>query len=147
VVSKLPLTTPDEFNAAVAAAKAAFPGWRDTPVSTRARVMLKFQHLIRENWVRTCPNRCCVGRSGQQTTTPIATPRNIYPLPRVPFTTQDDLAKLVTQEQGKTFLDARGDVFRGLGELWDRAQGHSREHRAWEDAWLTLFNTFRKKDL
>ncbi|KIZ05257.1 methylmalonate-semialdehyde dehydrogenase [Monoraphidium neglectum] len=84
VVSKLPLTTPDEFNAAVAAAKAAFPGWRDTPVSTRARVMLKFQHLIRENW--------------------------------------DELAKLVTQEQGKTFLDARGDVFRGL-EVVEAAAG------------------------
>lgn len=30
---------------------------------------------------------------------------------------QDELARLVTQEQGKTFQDARGDVFRGLGEL------------------------------
>jgi len=52
VLSKLPLTTPSEFDAAVAAAKAAFPAWRDTPVPTRARVMLKLQQLIRENWVR-----------------------------------------------------------------------------------------------
>jgi malonate-semialdehyde dehydrogenase (acetylating)/methylmalonate-semialdehyde dehydrogenase len=52
VLSKLPLTLPGEFEAAVAAAKAAFPAWRDTPVPTRARVMLKFQQLIRENWVR-----------------------------------------------------------------------------------------------
>lgn len=62
MLSKLPLTTPDEFNAAVAAAKAAFPAWRDTPVPTRARVMLKLQQLIRENWVRTRPARlhaCC----------------------------------------------------------------------------------------
>lgn len=29
---------------------------------------------------------------------------------------QDELAKSVTTEQGKTFQDAKGDVFRGLGE-------------------------------
>lgn len=28
--------------------------------------------------------------------------------------TQDDIAKTITQEQGKTFADAKGDVFRGL---------------------------------
>jgi len=49
VLSKLPLTTEQEFNAAVAAAKAAYPKWRDTPVPTRARVMLKLQELIRAN--------------------------------------------------------------------------------------------------
>jgi malonate-semialdehyde dehydrogenase (acetylating)/methylmalonate-semialdehyde dehydrogenase len=51
VVSRLPETTAAEFNAAVAAAKAAFPAWRATPVPTRQRVMLKFQELIRANWV------------------------------------------------------------------------------------------------
>ena len=34
---------------AVAAAKAAFPAWRDTSVSVRARVMFKLQSLIREH--------------------------------------------------------------------------------------------------
>ncbi len=29
--------------------------------------------------------------------------------------TQDELAASVTTEQGKTFQDAKGDVFRGLG--------------------------------
>lgn len=29
---------------------------------------------------------------------------------------QDELAKSVTYEQGKTLADAKGDVFRGLGE-------------------------------
>lgn len=29
----------------------------------------------------------------------------------------DELAKVVTMEQGKTLADARGDVFRGLGML------------------------------
>lgn len=51
VVSRLPETTTAEFNAAVAAAKAAFPAWRATAVPTRQRVMLKFQELIRANWV------------------------------------------------------------------------------------------------
>lgn len=49
VISRLPLTTPAEFDAAVSAAKAAFPKWRDTPVSTRARVMFKFQELINKH--------------------------------------------------------------------------------------------------
>ena len=39
----------DEMQAAVAAAKKAFPEWRDTSVSARARVMFKLQALIREH--------------------------------------------------------------------------------------------------
>lgn len=49
VLSRLPLTTASEFNAAVKSAKDAFPTWRDTPLPTRLRVMFKFQQLIREN--------------------------------------------------------------------------------------------------
>lgn len=49
VVSRVPETTPAEFQAAVDAAKAAFPAWRATAVPTRARVFLKLQQLIREN--------------------------------------------------------------------------------------------------
>ncbi|KAI4378442.1 hypothetical protein MLD38_015922 [Melastoma candidum] len=49
VVSQVPLTTPKEFEAAVSAAKEAFPSWRNTPVTTRQRVMLKFQELIRRD--------------------------------------------------------------------------------------------------
>lgn len=51
MLSKLPLTTSAEFNAAVQSAKEAFPKWRDTPIPTRVRVMLKFQQLIREHMV------------------------------------------------------------------------------------------------
>lgn len=51
VVSRIPLTTADEFRAAVDAAKTAFPGWRSTPVTARQRVMLKYQELIRANMV------------------------------------------------------------------------------------------------
>lgn len=49
VVSHLPHATAGEFEAAVAAARAAFPAWRDTPVTARSRVMFKLQHIIREN--------------------------------------------------------------------------------------------------
>ncbi|MED6151696.1 Methylmalonate-semialdehyde dehydrogenase [acylating], mitochondrial [Stylosanthes scabra] len=49
VVSKLPLTTNEEFKAAVSAAKKAFPSWRNTPITTRQRVMLKLQELIRRD--------------------------------------------------------------------------------------------------
>lgn len=35
-----------------------------------------------------------------------------------PHPWQDELAASVTREQGKTLADARGDVFRGLGELF-----------------------------
>jgi malonate-semialdehyde dehydrogenase (acetylating)/methylmalonate-semialdehyde dehydrogenase len=54
VVSRIPLTTADEFRAAVDAARTAFPGWRGTPVTTRQRVMFKFQELIRANMVTLC---------------------------------------------------------------------------------------------
>lgn len=46
-VSQVPLTNSAEFEAAVAAAKVAYPTWRDTPVTSRQRVMLKLQELIR----------------------------------------------------------------------------------------------------
>ncbi|XP_073040145.1 methylmalonate-semialdehyde dehydrogenase [acylating], mitochondrial-like, partial [Primulina eburnea] len=49
VVSQVPLTTKEEFKSDVFAAKQAFPSWRNTPITTRQRVMLKFQDLIRKN--------------------------------------------------------------------------------------------------
>lgn len=76
VVSRVPLTTNEEFESAVSVAKDAFKTWRNTPVTTRQRVMLKLQELIRRD--------------------------------------MDKLALSVTSEQGKTLVDARGDVFRGL---------------------------------
>jgi malonate-semialdehyde dehydrogenase (acetylating)/methylmalonate-semialdehyde dehydrogenase len=76
VLSRVPRTTPAEFSAAVAAARAAFPGWRATPPAARARVMFRFQALIRAH--------------------------------------AEELAAIVTAEQGKTLADARGDVLRGL---------------------------------
>ncbi|GLU08069.1 hypothetical protein SLE2022_249980 [Rubroshorea leprosula] len=49
VVSQVPLTTNEEFKAAVSAAKKAFLSWRNTPVTTRQRIMFKLQELIRRD--------------------------------------------------------------------------------------------------
>ncbi|XP_059653189.1 methylmalonate-semialdehyde dehydrogenase [acylating], mitochondrial-like isoform X2 [Cornus florida] len=49
VVSQVPLTTNEEFRAALFAAKRAFLSWRSTPVTTRQRIMFKFQELIRRD--------------------------------------------------------------------------------------------------
>ena len=76
VIAKVPQTTPDEINQAVAAAAEAFKTWRKTPINTRSRIFLKYQQLIRDN--------------------------------------MDELAAMLTEEQGKTLADAKGDVFRGL---------------------------------
>ena len=84
VIAKVPQTTDDEINEAVAAAKEAFKTWRKTPITTRARIFLTYQALIREH--------------------------------------MDELAELLTSEQGKTIADARGDVFRGL-EVVEHAAG------------------------
>ncbi len=84
VIAKVPQTTDDEINQAVAAAKTAFQTWRKTPITTRARIFLTYQALIREH--------------------------------------MDELAAILTAEQGKTIADARGDVFRGL-EVVEHAAG------------------------
>lgn len=49
VASQVPLSTYEEFKAAVGAAKQAFPAWRNTPVTVRQRIMFKFQELIRRD--------------------------------------------------------------------------------------------------
>ncbi|XP_075674061.1 methylmalonate-semialdehyde dehydrogenase [acylating], mitochondrial [Castanea sativa] len=49
VVSQVPLTTNEEFKAAVSSAKQAFLSWRNTPVTTRQRIMFKLQELIRRD--------------------------------------------------------------------------------------------------
>src|SRR2546429_1144135 len=63
-------------DAAVQAAAAAFPAWRDTPVLRRARVMQKFLQLLQAQ--------------------------------------QKELAKIITEEHGKTLDDAMGSGQRGI---------------------------------
>ncbi|RQT45503.1 methylmalonate-semialdehyde dehydrogenase (CoA acylating) [Burkholderia cepacia] len=46
VTARVPVANPAEVDAAVAAAKAAFPAWSETPPLLRARLMFKFKELI-----------------------------------------------------------------------------------------------------
>jgi malonate-semialdehyde dehydrogenase (acetylating)/methylmalonate-semialdehyde dehydrogenase len=48
-VAEIPLCTPQEVSAAVASAHAAFPGWRDTPVLNRCRVLFHFRDLMEKH--------------------------------------------------------------------------------------------------
>ncbi len=76
VLTHAPYTTMEEIDRAVAAAKAAFQEWRKVPAPERARMMMKYQMLLKEK--------------------------------------QDEIAELLSQETGKTFADAQGDVWRGI---------------------------------
>src|SRR5277367_3169199 len=49
VLARVPLSGPDEVNAAVEAAAAAFPGWRRTPPEDRIQPLFKLKHLLEEN--------------------------------------------------------------------------------------------------
>ena len=68
--------TADEVHQAIESAKAAFKTWKEVPVSERARVMLRYQHLLKEH--------------------------------------HDEIATILAKETGKTFDDAKGDVWRGI---------------------------------
>jgi malonate-semialdehyde dehydrogenase (acetylating)/methylmalonate-semialdehyde dehydrogenase len=76
VAKKVPLSDARIVDAAVKAAAAAYPAWRDTPPLRRARVMQKFLQLLQDN--------------------------------------QQELARLVSEEHGKTLPDASGSVQRGI---------------------------------
>jgi len=43
VLAKVPFSTSDEIDTAVAAAREAFTTWKNTPISTRARLFFRFQ--------------------------------------------------------------------------------------------------------
>ncbi len=49
VVARVPMATRAEVEQAVANAKETYASWRQTPLGTRMRIMLKFQQLLREN--------------------------------------------------------------------------------------------------
>ncbi|MBY5990716.1 CoA-acylating methylmalonate-semialdehyde dehydrogenase [Ferrimonas balearica] len=75
-IAQLNCATEAEINQAVAAAKAAQQQWKEVAVSERARVMLRYQHLLKEH--------------------------------------HNELATILAKETGKTFEDAKGDVWRGI---------------------------------
>src|SRR3954465_1791866 len=50
VIAECPAGGQHEVNAAVEAAQAAFPAWRDTPAIERARVFFKYRQLVEQNF-------------------------------------------------------------------------------------------------
>lgn len=49
IVMKVPLSSSEDVNAAVRAAKEAFQMWRNVPVPNRARILYKYHYLLTEN--------------------------------------------------------------------------------------------------
>ena len=79
VISECPLGGSTEVDAAVDAAAAAFPAWRDTPVIERARFFFRYRHLVEESFDRLCAN--------------------------------------ISLEYGKTLVESRGSVYRGIENI------------------------------
>jgi len=50
VIGRTPLSTSADVDAAVEAARQAFPAWRETPVNTRAQVLYKFKALLEQHF-------------------------------------------------------------------------------------------------
>jgi malonate-semialdehyde dehydrogenase (acetylating)/methylmalonate-semialdehyde dehydrogenase len=50
VIGRTPLSTSADVDAAVQAAAAAFPSWRDTPVNARTQVLYKFKQRLEEQF-------------------------------------------------------------------------------------------------
>ena len=49
VIAEVPIATAEETREAIAAAKEAFPAWRDLSVAKRSEVLLRFRNLLTEN--------------------------------------------------------------------------------------------------
>ena len=84
VTRRVPFCNRADIDAAVAAAHAAYPKWRDTPPLRRARILMRYRELLEAN--------------------------------------REELARLVTEEHGKTLADAVGSVQRGV-EVVEFAMG------------------------
>jgi malonate-semialdehyde dehydrogenase (acetylating)/methylmalonate-semialdehyde dehydrogenase len=50
IIARTPLSTGEDLDAAVLAAKKAFPAWRETPAVVRARSLFLFRQLLEENF-------------------------------------------------------------------------------------------------
>jgi malonate-semialdehyde dehydrogenase (acetylating)/methylmalonate-semialdehyde dehydrogenase len=75
-ISQIPVSTKQDMERAIQSAQSAFDTWKKVPVSERARVMLRYQHLLKQH--------------------------------------HDEIAIILSKETGKTFEDAKGDVWRGI---------------------------------
>ena len=49
VIAQVPCATPSEMDAAIESAKAAFKTWKEVAISERARVMMRYAHLLKEH--------------------------------------------------------------------------------------------------
>jgi malonate-semialdehyde dehydrogenase (acetylating)/methylmalonate-semialdehyde dehydrogenase len=49
LLTKVPVSSKEDVNLAVTAAKAAFKEWKNVPVPKRARILFKYHHLLTEN--------------------------------------------------------------------------------------------------
>ena len=49
VIANVPCATDGEVEQAISSAKVAFETWRNTSVGDRARLMLRYQHLLKEH--------------------------------------------------------------------------------------------------
>jgi len=76
VIARVSCATDIEMERAIESAREAYLAWRATPPPARARLLLKYQELLKQH--------------------------------------HDDIAGILSQETGKTFADARGDVWRGI---------------------------------
>jgi methylmalonic acid semialdehyde dehydrogenase len=76
VVARIPLSTREEMKHAIAAAKAAFPAWRDMPAPARGKILFKVVRIMEEQ--------------------------------------KEELARLLTREEGKALKDALGEVQRAI---------------------------------
>jgi malonate-semialdehyde dehydrogenase (acetylating) / methylmalonate-semialdehyde dehydrogenase len=72
----VPISSREELDQAVAAAKEAYKTWSKVPVPRRARILFRYQQLLVEHW--------------------------------------EELARLVTLENGKSYEEAYGEVQRGI---------------------------------
>jgi malonate-semialdehyde dehydrogenase (acetylating) / methylmalonate-semialdehyde dehydrogenase len=54
VIAECPAGGASEVDAAVQAAAAAFPAWRDTPAIERARLLFRYRHLVEKEFDRLC---------------------------------------------------------------------------------------------
>jgi malonate-semialdehyde dehydrogenase (acetylating)/methylmalonate-semialdehyde dehydrogenase len=76
VIRKVPLANRTDVERAIASAKRAFPGWRDTTPLRRARILTRFRELMEAH--------------------------------------KNELVALISEEHGKTRLDAEGSLTRGI---------------------------------
>ena len=76
LLSRVPMSTPDELNKAVRSAKKAFESWSKAPIKERAQVFFRYRYLLEKY--------------------------------------SDELAALVSEENGKTIDEARAEVDKSI---------------------------------